>query len=402
MSYGLTTDGFIPKTLDIIQAEVDAAIKTALGSQVNTLSQSVLGQLKGIFSERETLLWELLETVYGSQYPSTAEGTSLDLVAAIVGLTRFAASYSTVTVAMTGTNGTVVPASTVFSVSGNAILKFSTNVGTTIGATPTDIECTATVTGPVAANAGTLTIIDNPISGLTSVTNAEDAVQGRNIETDTELRIRRNQRLQISQAGTLEAVRSAILRLNDDTSLPQVESVALFENIDMDTDGRGLQSKSFEVIAYQSGGMTIRDQEIADAIFAAKPAGIETCGTEELTVTDSQGFGHTIKFSRPTEVEIYVEFDLTVISDYPINGDTQIQNLIVVWGNNLGAGQDVIVYPALIGQLIDVPGIIDVVIRIGTASDPTLDENISIDDGSVSTVEISRWDTSRVVVVSSI
>ncbi len=401
MSYGLTADGFIPKTLDVIQAEVDAALKSALGSQVNILPQSILGQLKGIFSERETLLWELIEAVYNSQYPSTAEGTNLDLVAALTGLTRLPATYSTLTVTLTGTEGTVIPAGTVFSVAGNAAVKFSTDEEIIIGASPIDAACTAIATGPMAANAGTLTVIDNPISGLTSVTNAADAVLGRDIETDAEFRIRRNNRLQISLAGPLEAIRSTILELNEDITKPELESVILFENYTNEEDARGLPPKSFEAIIYQAGGVISRDQEIAEAIFAAKPAGIETYGTVSKTVTDSQGFDHTIKFSRPVEVDIYLELDLTVTDDYPADGDDQVKTALVEWGNALGAGTDVIVYPALVGQLLAVPGITDVVVRIGTAPNPTLDDNIDIDDGTGGDVELSRWDTSRIEVTST-
>jgi len=401
LSYGLTDTGFIPKTLDIIQGEIDSALKTALGSQINTLPQSVFGQLKGIFSERETLLWELAEAIYNSQYPLTAEDVSLDYVASIVGLTRLPAIASTVTITLTGTEGTIIPAGTVFSVENDTTTKFSTDEETTIEAAPTDVECTCTVTGPLTANSGTITVIDNPISGLTSVENAEDAVAGRDIETDAEFRIRRNQRLQISLAGPLGAIRSAILELNDDATKAELESVILFENYTNVTDSRNLPPKSLEAVVYQAGGVTSRDAEIAEAIFESKPAGIETYGTVSNTVTDSQGFDHTIKFSRPTEVDIYLDLDLSVNDDYPLDGDTQAQDLIAAWGNSLGSGQDVIVYPALVGQLASIPGITDVTVRIGIAPDPTLDDNIDIDDGSVALVELSRWDTSNIIVVST-
>ncbi|MEW5804668.1 MAG: baseplate J/gp47 family protein [bacterium] len=400
MSYGLTSAGFVPKTLDIIQAEIDEALKSNLGAHLNTLPESVFGQLKGTFSERETLLWELAEAVYNSQYPASAEGVNLDNAASLTGLTRLPAIASTVVVQLTGTEGTAVPAGTVFSVSGNPSIKFATNADVTIGSGPTNAACTAIAAGPLVANAGTMTVIDNPIAGLTSVTNPEDAIVGRNTETDAEFRIRRNNRLQISLAGPLEAIRSAVLELNEDSDKPGIETVRVFENYTNEIDSRGLPPKSFEVIVYQAGGVTSRDQEIADAIFAAKPAGIESCGNISMTVSDSQGFSHPIKFSRPVDVDIYLELDLTVTSAYPADGDNQIKALLVSWGNALGAGQDVIVYPALIGQLATIPGITDVVVRIGTAPDPALDDNIDIDDGTGGTVELSRWDTSRITITS--
>ena len=62
-------------------------------------------------------------------------------------------------------------------------------------------------------------------------------------------------------------------------------------------------------------------------------------------VTDSQGFAQTIKFSRPTTVDIYVEVDLTVDSNlYPANGDDQVEAAIVAYGDALGIGTDVVVH----------------------------------------------------------
>ena len=195
--------------------------------------------------------------------------------------------------------------------------------------------------------------------------------------------------------GLVNEVVAVILRAFD-----SYEDVTVFENITLVTDSRGLPGKSFESIVYQAGGVTDRDQEIAQAIFDSKPAGIEPHGDVNKTVTDSQGFDHTIKFSRPTEVDIYLELDLTVTSEYPADGDTQVEDTMVEWGNALGAGQDVIVFGtnALVAQLNSIPGIEDVVVRVKDGAGPTTDDNVFIDDGSVATVEISRWDTSRITV----
>lgn len=504
MAFGITTAGFVAKTLADIKAEVEDALRTTFGEQINLLPESVFGQLVGIFSERESLLWELAEVAYDSQYPESAEDVSLDFVLALTGLVRLSALESIVIgQALFGTPTTVIPISTGFSVNGNPDAKFQTIEEVTFGvgvdevqtitfsATPTggsfklnhsgeitaailfsegstevqtalnalsslsgltvsgsfavgfvvtfagddgkqeqpilvedintlinggavtititettpgeyqaQVNCQAITTGPTIANALTLTVIDNPVSGLTRVFNPEDAVIGRNIETDAEARNRRRNRLQISLAGPLEAIRSALLKLNDDTGAIELESVVLFENITIITDVRGIPPKAFEAFVYQAGGATARDQEIADAIWASKPAGIESHGDVSKTATDSQGLPHTIKFSRPDEVDIYLILDLTVDSNYPADGDAQVEAVMVAWGNALGVGQDVIVFPALVAQLDNISGITDIVVKIGIAPAPTLDDNIIIDDGTGGDVELSRWDTGRVEVNS--
>lgn len=501
---GLDSTGLTIKRLSEIKTEIEDSLKVIFGEQINTLPQAVFGQLVGIFSERESLIWELVDAVYNSQYPDTSEGTSLDDVGAITAFTRLQAIASTISLqAFIGTPATVIPAGTVLSVSGDTDSKFATDnevtliagtdevqdidfsavptsglfklvfegettaainwddtntevqtalnaltalsgvvvtgdftagftvtfsgndgkkpksaltftdntldfggavtitiVETTPGVYQGSTTMTATVTGPVVANAETLTVIDNPIAGLTSTINPEDATVGRNVESDSEFRIRRETRLQISLAGPLEAIRNRVLELNDIEGSVQLEDVSAFENITLIVDSRGIPGKAFEIYVFQAGGVTTRDQEIIDAIGQAKSAGIEAHGDISGTYTDSQGHDHTIKFSRPTEVDIYLELDLTVTSDYPTDGDAQIEALMVAWGDSLGAGQDVIVFGSnsLVNQLNDIPGIEDVVVRIKDGAGPTTDDNIVIDDSITPGVQVERsaWDTGRI------
>lgn len=399
--YGVTPEGFAIKTLAVIEAEIDTALRATFGAQINTSAQSVFGQLKGIFAEREALLWELLADIYNAQYPDTSENVSLDLAVALTGHVRLAARVSRIDgVVLSGTSGTEVPAGTIFHVDGNPEARFKTEQTVTIGSEGTaEADCIALETGPLEVEPDTLTQIQTPISGLDSVTNPAAAIAGRDLETDAELRIRRNDNLQVSQSGPVEAIRNAILALNEDTTQVTIEHVIVFENYALTTDARGLPGKSFEVVVYQAGGGTDRDQEIADTIFLkAKPAGIEPYGSVSVEVTDSQGFTHDCYFTRPTQVPIFLELDLTITDDYPSNGDDYIRQQIAQWGNTLGPGADVIIYPALVAQLADIDGIVDVVVRIGRSSGPTTDDNVDIDDGAGGDVEMSQWDTANITV----
>jgi len=401
MTYGLTAQGLIIKTLPDIEAEIDTALRAAYGAQINTAPQSVFGQLKGIFSEREALLWELFADLYHALNPNTAADVSLDRAVSFTAHKRLPARYSRIeAVVLSGTAGTVVPAGTTFYVEGNPAARFKTEAAATIEAGGTvSVDCIAAQTGPVAAGAETLTQIETPVSGLTAVSNPTAAIVGRNIETDAELRIRRSTTLQYSQAGPTEAIRSAILALNEDVDQVAIEHVIVFENYGLTTDARGLPGKSFEVVVYQAGGSTARDQEIADTIMLkAKPAGIQPYGDVLVEVTDSQGFTRNCYFTRPTPVDIYLELDLTVTADYPADGDSYIKSAMAAWGNTLGPGADVVVYPALMAQLAAVAGITDVVVRIGAAPGPTGDANVDIDDGSSGDVEMSAWDVANITI----
>lgn len=252
------------------------------------------------------------------------------------------------------------------------------------GVAQAQVDCTATVDGAVQAPFGTLTVIDTPVSGFTAVKNISDAIVGRLTETDLEYRKRRSETLQIAGSSTVEAIRSRLLNLDG------VSSVIIFENITSIIDSKGRPPKSFEAVV--SGGL---DQDIIDELWLAKPAGIESYGSVSGSVTDSQGQAHALKFSRPTLIPIFIDIVITRDLNYPVDGDNLVKNASINYINGLGIGTDIIVYPRLIGAFGSIPGILNMVIKIGLSASPTLDNNIIINAN-----EFSFTDATKVVVTS--
>ncbi len=107
---GLTAQGFERKRLPEIKTEIEDALKTQFGADIDLRSESVFGQIVGVLSLPISELWEEAENVYLSFDPDYAEGVSLDSLAALTGVTRIAATATTVQAALFGTVGTVVPA----------------------------------------------------------------------------------------------------------------------------------------------------------------------------------------------------------------------------------------------------------------------------------------------------
>lgn len=136
MTLGLTTEGFSRDRIAEIKSEYDALVTDALGP-VNTNPDSVIGQLEGIWSEGIDNIQEALQDIYDSQYPSTAEGTSLDGAVEFVGLSRIAASATVVTAAAYGAEGTVVP---VGSIAHSDVTYTSTSNVTISRANALDVE----------------------------------------------------------------------------------------------------------------------------------------------------------------------------------------------------------------------------------------------------------------------
>jgi len=359
MPFGLTSSGFIIKRLVDIKSELESLYRSVFGAGIKTTDDTVFGKLIGIQSEREAVLWELMQALYNAAYPNSASDIQLDRIGEITAIVRNGATASTVTAYMSGTAATSIPADTLFSVQdseeqfkslalvslsginfsittltsaagiatatsvahGRAINSFLfinnaveteynglvqilsvptadtfTYLITGTPASPatgcidadpaTSVACESVTLGSIEALSGTLTSIVNNISGLDRVENYLDAVKGNNVETDTEFRTRRINALTGIAAARLEGIRSFLLLVAD------VTSAKVFENTTNVTDVSGRPPHSIECLVF--GGV---DQDVLDAVFDRKAAGIETHGSVSGTVTDSQGIDHTTKFS---------------------------------------------------------------------------------------------------------
>jgi uncharacterized phage protein gp47/JayE len=242
--------------------------------------------------------------------------------------------------------------------------------------------------GEVVALAGTLNVIETPVVGLASFTNTLDAEVGRNIETDLELKQRQNEELQVAGKSTFPAI---ISNLNQ---IEGITAVVVFQNNSDVVDIEGRPPHSVDIVV-EGGDL----DDIAEEIFDTVAGGITMIGAITRNVTDSQGFIQTVKFSRPTDVPIWVEVDITKdASLYPIDGDVQVENAILAYGAELGVGEDIIVFgtePTLATAIASITGITDFDIRVGTAVNPTQDNNVVI-----TARQLAKFDSSRIQVVS--
>lgn len=149
MAFGLTAQGFQPKQLQDIKAEIQASLNAAFGQNLDFQPTTVFGQIVGIMSEQLAEEWQVLEAIYASQYPSGAEGTSVDNILALNNLRRLGATASktaptdtsgTPGLVVYGTPGTIVTAGSLISVPTNPDAQFSIDVTVTIGSAVNDVQ----------------------------------------------------------------------------------------------------------------------------------------------------------------------------------------------------------------------------------------------------------------------
>ena len=588
LNYGLTEYGFNKKNFPAIKLEIETSLQDAFGA-VNLDDKSNFGQIVGVFTEREALLWEAMESVYNAMYPDTASDFSLDSVCALTGLTRLQATATKVVCQITGINNTLIVAdsqigaeniNTSFLLESDVALSntrfieislsiddtelnsytlnlnnvditytqsFNNNIEVEVDADQDDnyeiqeeivvvdgysdeedididndgnndleININAAVDGLIdiaaqgieegvnylfgvdvdgdglddveilvedgeanvvnanenvgaiaidedingeihieieteeeyiilnglateinnnfitleagvendvliirsidgvspnqlfisdgivinsitdnglfVANekgfiqvpAQALDIIETPVSGWLSVTNRESGDTGRNIETDIELRIRRNESLRLSGSGTIEAIRSRLLNLDG------VITASIIENTS-DIQVGNLPPHSFESLV--EGGT---EEDIGAVLWNYKPAGILAYGEIDVVVDDSTSTQQVVSFSRPTTLYVYITVDITKddTDDYPTDAQEVIKEAIVGQFNQLSIGDDVI-YQSLYRSVYLVDGIESATISIGGTLDeltvPALSSaNIDVTSSQVAVTDVTK------------
>jgi len=448
-TFGLTDAGFVPMTFDNIRQDLILALQAAFGASIDLGNKSIFGQLTAIIAERMALLWEMAEAVNSSQDPDKATGAGLDALCVLTGTFRPPASYSTVTLTLTGTPTAVVTAgkhvatastakafATIASgtitalnawvtltpyivgnrVTANARCYQCITAGTSGALAPSttladitdgtahwaylgegtgaiDVAAMATVTGPITAAARDITEIQDAVAGWSSVINVLDAAPGSNVATDATLRTLRD--LELSSAGrsTIDAIIAALSNITD------VASVKLFVNNTDLTDAAGVPPHAIEALVRRVGDTynATFDQAVWDALLANVAAGIVTAGLQTGTSTDSQGVTHTMKYTRPTAVPIYIA--VTLVKDpalYPTDGDAQVKQAIVDWGNLQPIGKDAVA-SAITAQVFKVIGVLDVTTCfIDDVPAPATSATVAIDLRHLAT-----YDTSRITVTTS-
>lgn len=418
IKYGLSATGFKRKRLPEIMQAINARISDTLGLKTQIQSNSVLGQIVGVFSFEIADLWEQAENGYNAMYPSTAQGVSLSNAAGLAGIQLIDAEYTTLVATCFGANGTEIPynaqitdgtntysctdvyaqidsaracvvgvklagavaegasyaltidgitqtytavsgdsatsvlvsLSALFSftdramtVNNDALLITMNDQAQTMNVIPGDNLTLSTIGSPfnfkadtvgaLSPNIGSITQIVTSYAGWDSVENNVAAVVGRDAETDISLRQRWGASVYDRASAMVEAIRAALIQTDG------VTFAIVYENDTDETDADGRPPHSIEAVV--AGGSP---QDIGATIWRTHAGGITTYGSQTVTVNDSQGIPHLMRFNRPTEVPIYLQITVTANPEKELSGAAipLIQQAIVKQGAGLTVGQDVI------------------------------------------------------------
>jgi uncharacterized phage protein gp47/JayE len=391
MTYGLTPDGFTPKTAAEILSALGTAQRAspALGSDWVDNAESPAGVLNGIIANELGAAWEAIGVVYASRRPDGASFAGLTALSSITGTVRKSATKGTVTVTLSVGAGRTIPAGSVAAVDGqptNRWVTLESAVNSTGSTASVDVTAEAEVAGAYVANAGTITAIATPVTGWLGVTNASDAASGKAAELDVALRLRREREVYAQGLSTLPSVARAV------RAVAGVAVATVVEN-ETDTDQRfsgGLPPHSIEVIV--QGGS---DSAVAAAIWASKGDGIRTYGSTSATVVDETGATRVVYFTRPTAVNAYAEVAVE-IDPAAYAGDAALAAMIA----NVTTGQlagSPIRRSDLFAAARGVAGVIDCTnVRLGRASTDFFTANLT-----ASARELLKLASGRVTVLGT-
>jgi hypothetical protein len=384
--YGVTPTGFNRPTLQELKAQIEADQLSEISPTLDVSSDALVGQMNGIFARQLDIAWEALETGYHGFDPDAAEDVLLVSLAKLTGTERRAATASIVACTVGLDEGTTLEAGVHFAhVQDKPDVRFTPKENFTAPSDGlhTGVTFVCEHVGPVAAAAGTLTVIATPVVGWSSITNPLDAALGRNVDTDEELRVRREQQLTRGGSSTVSAIRADLLELE------AIETVVMFENVSDAFDANGLPPHSFEAVIWDGSPPSVANDAIAQAIWDTKPSGIRSFGFVSGTATDEDGATQVVQFSRATVRNVFVDYTLVTGSGFVLSVFKAAVSLAC---NELHAtGVDVLV-ARLISLGLQQVGVLDVPsVRVGFSPSPAGTTNLAI-----GIREIARFDSTRI------
>ena len=324
------------QTATEIQADLAAYLASEFGVSIQaTNGQAVIGELVSALSQVLLLHQEGIDGIYQSLHVDGAAGVNLDRLAQWLGLTRNAATFSTVGVDIANSDGIGhavpqgaivqhVPTGKLFGVVAGVVSPAAGSIAANLRALDS---------GPIVVLAGDAWAWVTSFAGSTflTVTNAAAGVPGTSEETDADLRIRILASAHLPGKGTVQAIRSAIADLDGVTYCQVFENTAITPGILVPVAIPGLPGKSF--VAVVVGGVAA---DIAALIFAQKPAGIATYGNTATVVTDSEGYLHTILFETAAAQAIWASVRVAGVTTA---FDTAIKDAIISYvGGTLSTG----------------------------------------------------------------
>lgn len=304
----ITDFGISLKSFNELRQELQQAWITQFGNTIDLSPTSIDGHHIDLECKTITSVSQLIEAVVANLDPNKATGVWLDILGDYKSMDRIKASYSVASVTFTGTEGVVVPSGTIVRYDGSPC-DFTLQEDITIGSDGTAVgECRANAIGYVEVYVGDWTMVSSTPPNVTCAVLEENAGgSGRNEETDDEFRERQDKYAGSGLAtyDKMYAYMASVvgesnfsLQVNDEDEI--VNSIPAHRFMFTFKDGVG------------------ENDQLAQAIWNCKPAGIKPYGNMSGTATDIAGLEHTMYFARPVSAKLWITVEFTEYTEEPL------------------------------------------------------------------------------------
>jgi len=197
-------------------------------------------------------------------------------------------------------------------------------------------------------------------------------------ETYEEFRVRYKVSVAAKGKNNADSLFGQLLELEDVTDAKVVENkTGITEN--------GIPPHQFLTVV--EGGT---NTEIADIIWKNTPQGIDSFGAITEQITDQQGDLQNVNFSRPLDIPIYFEINITADTSFPVDGDTQIKDAIVAYGDSNFTINKEVILSRFYTPINTVTGVVDIEIFMGLSANPITTANIPIGVTETSLFEVAN------------
>lgn len=370
LELGLSDAGLVvPRTADYLVAIRDD-FEAATGLVIDWDNDLVLGELTAIMAQKLGEQAEVVQAIYDAFDVNNAQGVQLANLCRLVGVTIQPATRSTAVVTCEGDPGTAITIGKLVEgggADGRARWRVTEDVLIPAGG-EVDVTVEAVDAGRTVAIPGEIDAIVTTVAGWDSVTNAAAASPGADAETNDELRVRREQSIQLSAGLGLPALRAQLL------ALPYVETASIIDNADNEdrlVEGLLMPAHSYLAIISPDTLTTEQETEVLRLIYRKAPVSSTHAATDVVgTVTGSDGFEHEVGFDYVEEIEANIIATLVMASGYAVaDASPALQVLVEAHEAGLSGGDDLYLLQ-LAAMAAQVEGIIGASFTInGVAAD---------------------------------
>lgn len=324
----------IPNYIDLRDQLIEE-MKQIFGQDIYIENDSADYQMISILAKKIFDSYSMGMLVYNNRTPNTAIGTGLDNNVAFADIQRKSSTYSSVQLTITGANGTSLKGCYALDENDNRWNIPDTVIPET-GMITVDAICS--VSGNISALPNTVNKIGTPLFGWYSVNNNNAAIPGTDVETDAELRGRFSLAIRSPSLTVFESLSAAI------SALEGVSRISGFEN-DTSAESTGTEPPNIpaglpphSVTFIVEGG---EDDQVAKAIYSKKTPGCYTNGTTAVQIVSEMGNIITIRFYRPTYVEVFAQIKVTKLPYWNDRYSDEIKNAIYDYIKGLEISDDV-------------------------------------------------------------